>query len=204
MDAATLNNALTTAAAFIHKNKENLTIIAVGGAVNCMALRSRTTTHDVDFFNARFGQKEYELLQAAAVTAQKKNKKLESAWLNNRTIFFIPHDLREALTDEAITQNDLVFEAPGLKVVAAPWHYAFCCKVDRIAGSGLLRARPYDVSDAAAYLDRYLSFKRMQTITKAEVVAWMTRFQLQRSASGKGFDDICAVINQKLSRKAIV
>lgn len=140
LDSATLEKALKNAADYINKKGGNLTIVAVGGAVNCMALRSRNTTHDFDFFNNNFGQQEYELITAAAMAAQKKDKKLETAWLNNRTIVFMPIDLRNSLTSEAIAQNEVVFEASGLKVVAAPWNYAFCCKVDRLAGSGLLNA----------------------------------------------------------------
>lgn len=205
MDSATIEKALKHAAEYISKKGGNLTIVAVGGAVNCMALRSRNTTHDFDFFNNSFGQQDYELITAAAMAAQKKDKKLETAWLNNRTIVFMPIDLRNSLTAEAIAQNDLVFEAPGLKVVAAPWNYAFCCKVDRLAGSGLLNARPYDLGDAAAYLKRYLaSIAKSKTVPKAEISAWMARFQLQRSAASTEFQEILAAVNQQLGYKAIV
>lgn len=205
LDSATLEKALKNAADYINKKGGNLTIVAVGGAVNCMALRSRNTTHDFDFFNNNFGQQEYELITAAAMAAQKKDKKLETAWLNNRTIVFMPIDLRNSLTSEAIAQNELVFEASGLKVVAAPWNYAFCCKVDRLAGSGLLNARPYDLGDAAAYLKRYLaSVGKNTSIPKAEVIGWMARFHLQRSAETTEFEGILAAVNRELGYKAIV
>lgn len=208
LDIPTLEAALSNVATYISKTTKGneLTIVAVGGAVNCIALRSRPTTHDFDFFNNKFGAKEYELIMAAAAAAQKKDKKLEAGWLNNRTVVFMPIDLRNTLTDEAIAQNDVVFRAAGLKVVAAPWNYAFCCKVDRVAGSGIIKARPYDLDDAAAYLKRYLAKlgPGKKTVTKAEVVAWMTRFGLQRSTTLSEFGAILAAINKKLGYAAIV
>lgn len=117
----------------------------------------------------------------------------------------MPIDLRNSLTSEAIAQNEIVFEAPGLKVVAAPWNYAFCCKVDRLAGSGLLNARPYNLGDAATYLKRYLaSVGKNITIPRAEVLSWMSRFHLQRSAEITEFEGIFTAVNRELGYKAIV
>lgn len=168
-------------------------------------MHSRNTTHDFDFFNNDFSQQEYELITAATIVAQMKDEKLETTWLNNRTIVFMPIDLRNSLTPEAIAQNEIVFKAPSLKVVAAPWNYAFCYKVNRLAGSSLLNARSYDLSDAAAYLKRYLaSVGKNTTITRAEVLSWMARFHLQRSAETTEFKGILAAVNRELSYKAIV
>lgn len=207
LDAATLEKALKDVATYIKKHGRELTIVAVGGAVNCMALRTRDTTHDFDFFNNRFGPKDYELFAAAAASAQKKTKQLDTGWLNNRTVVFMPIDLRDSLTDEAIRQNDIVFNSPGLRVLAAPWNYALCCKIDRIAGSGITSKRPYDLDGAVAYLRRYLSRlpagPNEKRIPKAEIIAWMARFGLQRSSALPEFEIIIAAINQKLGYQAI-
>lgn len=60
----------------------------------------------------------------------------------------------QQLTQAARAQNDIVFEGPGLMVLAAPWLYAFVKKVSRITqGVG----RVYDLSDAVGYLCQYNS-----------------------------------------------
>ncbi|KAG8417595.1 hypothetical protein J3458_005089 [Metarhizium acridum] len=60
----------------------------------------------------------------------------------------------DSLVEDSITQNCVVFRAPGLKVVAAPWNYSFVKKVSRITqGTG----RPYDASDAVAYLYQFIT-----------------------------------------------
>lgn len=66
--------------------------------------------------------------------------------------------------------NEVVFEEPGLRVLAAPWDYAFCAKLDRISGSTELGTRkPYDLTDAVAYLHRYLATKRKRSVTITEL-----------------------------------
>lgn len=72
----TLSTALHHVAKHIHKKNANITIIAVGGAVNTMYLRSRNTTHDVDFFNNNLTAKDFEYLIKGAKEAVKKNSGL--------------------------------------------------------------------------------------------------------------------------------
>lgn len=43
--------ALAYAAEYLHNRGESMTLVAVGGAVNTILLRSHLTTHDVDFFS---------------------------------------------------------------------------------------------------------------------------------------------------------
>lgn len=152
MGRAQLIEALNYVAASITKAEGSVTVITVGGAVNTIHLQSRSTTHDIDFFNTYLTANDYELLIKGTKDATEKLLVFKNDWFNNRTLFFIPMDKRSALTDEAFRQNEIVFQAPGLTVLAAPWKYSFCCKVDRLSGSG----RTYDFPDAVQYLSRYL------------------------------------------------
>ena len=124
------------------------------GAVNTMLLGTRETTHDVDFFMPPCDSSIMRLLEQASQIAQAKaSLPLGGVWLNNTTSLYISRTLREELAQQAVQQNEVVFQAPGLTVLAAPWLYAFCSKVDRLAKS--IRARAYDRDDAIAYLRRY-------------------------------------------------
>ncbi|KAF1839714.1 hypothetical protein BDW02DRAFT_584936 [Decorospora gaudefroyi] len=97
-------------------------------------------------------------------------------WFNNRTVLFIPKANREYLTQRAFAQNETVFDRPGLKVLAAPWDYAMCAKLDRCAGAGPTSAKPYDYSDAATYLHRYLEIYNLTSVTRSQVYAWAASY----------------------------
>lgn len=175
----TLLTALNNVATYIAKQKQNVTVIAVGGAVNTIYLQSRQTTHDIDFFNNSLTAKDFECLLKGAKEASKKDRLLEEQWFNNRTIFFIPKDQRGVLTEQAFAQGEVIFSAPGLTVLAAPWQYAFCCKVDRLAGGGINSARSYDQDDAVQYLARYLSTTRVAQVPKSILQLWFGQYSLR-------------------------
>lgn len=65
------HNALTVVTAYIAKQKKNVVVIAVGGAVNTIFLRTRTSTHDVDFFNNLLTPADFALLVGGAKEACK-------------------------------------------------------------------------------------------------------------------------------------
>ncbi|KAG6006971.1 hypothetical protein E4U43_000372 [Claviceps pusilla] len=180
-----LLQALRTVATSVAKTGGNLTVVAVGGAVNTIYLQSRETTRDIDFFNAYLGPDDVNKLATAARDAIKRNKGLGEDWFNSRALFFVPNDKHQALTDEAFSQREIIFEEPGLTVLAAPWNYAFCCKVDRIARAGHGDPRPYDLDDAMHYLARYLRpFKQdVGQIAREKIRAWFVRYSLEWTES---------------------
>lgn len=193
LDRSTLLDALQIVAASIAKKGRSVTVIAVGGAVNTIYLQSRETTHDVDFFNVNLDPKDVEYIIIGARDAAKKNRILGEEWFNNRAILFIPNDRRQALTDEAYAQKEIIFQEPGLTVLAAPWSYSFCCKVDRMAGNGLHSARQYDLDDAVQYLARYLRFVKRDQVSQDDIKAWFARYSLRWTAST---DEVLATISQ--------
>jgi len=89
MTADTIRSGLTNVAAALNSKKQNISIIAVGGAVNTLLLHTRESTGDVDFFY-RTKTKHEDVTQViiAANTAATKLK-LGDHWLNNHTALFI-------------------------------------------------------------------------------------------------------------------
>lgn len=170
-----LRAALHAVGDYITKKNAHITLIAVGGAVNLLLLGTRPSTSDVDFFNQQLEPNQIKLIQAATKYARKQNPRLSDDWLNNRNTVFIPTPLRLSLTNQAIEQNEVVFKLDGLTVLAAPWHYAFIAKVDRISGSG----KPYDLGDAAAYLNRYLELHSMSSIVADIPIGWAAQYNVK-------------------------
>ncbi|KAI1321522.1 hypothetical protein F5Y16DRAFT_416870 [Xylariaceae sp. FL0255] len=152
-----LLSALSHVASFIKKKGGDVTVVAVGGAM---------TAQDV------------ALLVQGARDAAKREKNLEGDWFNNRTILFMPNEQKATLTDQAFAQREIIFREPGLTVLAAPWNYSFCCKVDRISGGGIHGAREYDLDDACHYLRRFLQLNKVAQVKQATVYAWFEKYEL--------------------------
>ncbi|KAK3941336.1 hypothetical protein QBC46DRAFT_382948 [Diplogelasinospora grovesii] len=191
-DRNTLISALRNVAAYIAKKKGEVTVIAVGGAVNTIYLESRHATHDVDFFNNYLTAADFELVVKGAREAIKRDSRLDESWFNNRTILFIPMDQQKALTEQAFAQQEVIFREGGLTVLAAPWQYAFCCKVDRLAGGGLNSARSYDLDDALQYLNRYLMNRGEAQVPYTTVRQWFSQYSLRWTSAN---DAVVARVN---------
>ncbi|KAF8335375.1 uncharacterized protein EI90DRAFT_3152992 [Cantharellus anzutake] len=175
MTAATIKQGLTTVASVLKAKGLNVSIIAVGGAVNTLYLQTRASTGDVDFFYRTKTKHEDVTQLITAADSARKTLKLDDQWLNNHTALFIEEGTIQRLYDEAVTQNDVVFNAPGLKVYAAPWRYALGAKLDRLSKTG---ARPYDMSDAVDYLDRLIRKRGGQApVKRSELKAWANEFK---------------------------
>jgi len=96
--------------------------------------------------------------------------------MNNRCVLFIPRSQKEYLYNEAVRQNDVVFQAPGLKVLAAPWNYAVSAKLDRVGGASPFGSRPYDLPDPVGYLHRYLTINRLGAVRQSDVASCAQSF----------------------------
>jgi hypothetical protein len=156
---------------YLHSRGENLVLIAVGGAVNTVLLRTRESTHDVDFFNPAFSASELSILRSAVEYAEEQNPQpLGNRWLNNETgtIGGTTQNIPQ-LIEMARQQNDIVFQAEGLTILAAPWHYAFVAIIGRITyGTG----RTYDAADAVAYLRQHIQRHGERPVKASEIRRW--------------------------------
>ncbi|KAL8786514.1 MAG: hypothetical protein Q9213_002741 [Squamulea squamosa] len=128
-----LQRALAYVATYLHQHNVNLTIVAVGGAVNTILLRSRDVTHDVDFINPSVPREQMHLLhQASAAALAQISVELGEEWLNNTTTLLVPSKVQIEPGDEAAAQGEIVFQQSVLTVLAAPWRYALCTKLERM------------------------------------------------------------------------
>jgi len=177
MDEDTIKKALEEVAKILSKKKEDITIIAVGGAVNTVVLHTRPSTGDVDFFSD--SKRSSPTLKKAIETVEKDKKfKVGKGWLNNHTVLFMDDAMIKALFDEAVQQNVKLVDKPGLKVLAAPWRYSVMAKLEKV-GKGPGVSKSYDITDAVAYLHEAIEKRPGKTpVKKSEIQAWATEFKV--------------------------
>nr|KMM70871.1 hypothetical protein CPAG_07180 [Coccidioides posadasii RMSCC 3488] len=154
-------------AEYLQSQNADVTVVAVGGAVNTIYLQNREVTHDVDFFG---GNEQSRLLKDASKYAQQESKiQLGANWLNNATTLFIPLALQARIIQAAMQQNVVLFREKGFTVLAAPWDYAFCGKTNRMGGPD---ERPYDCKDAVGYLREYILSNGEKPVKAREIEEW--------------------------------
>jgi hypothetical protein len=178
-----LQQSLRAVAACLDQRRRGIRLVVVGGAVSTMLLQSRQSTHDIDYLGGTTSQADLRVLQDAAVHVRQTQQQptLEEGWLNNNTMLFIDKRIRNELTQQGFAQNEIVFQAAGLTLYAAPWPYAICAKLHRISGGG---HRAYDPLDAVAYLHRYLSRRdgpAIASVTLDQVTQWCQRYHISIS-----------------------
>lgn len=184
IDRDTMQAALRSMGSYLVSKGQNLTVIAVGGVVNLLLLRSRQSTHDLDFFGTHLDNHERASLGEAARFAETQSgKPLGIEWFNNQTQMWLSPPRHRQLTEQSLQQNEVVFQSSGLKIVAAPWTYALASKTHRIAqdrrGEQNAKARPYDATDAAAYLRKYIRGHGDRPQRFEAVQAWCREYGFQ-------------------------
>ncbi|KAF8864052.1 hypothetical protein BDZ45DRAFT_548653, partial [Acephala macrosclerotiorum] len=171
-----LTAALSAVAHYLRGHSANITIITAGGAVNAILLRSRNSTEDVDFFTASLSNAEMTLLNNAIkhVCDTMPPGSIGREWLNNRIINLLNSPgLRERLFQMALQQNQIVFQQPGLTVLAAPWKFMLAAKMDRMTTSTW---RKYDATDAAHFLHQYIRAHGDRRVTLDLMDQWAKEF----------------------------
>lgn len=192
LDRPTLEVALTTMADFIDEQRQNITIITIGGAVNTLLLQDRQSTHDVDFFGTNINNDQRILLDEAARYAERQSRTpLGGEWFNNQMMLWLPPNVHQKVTQEALEQNEVVFARKGLKLVVAPWNYALCGKMNRLARPDQIR--PYDVIDAASYLHHHI-LRNGGPVSAARIKRWCQEYQKDTS------DDIIRTVKKEYRR----
>jgi predicted nucleotidyltransferase len=89
LTAEKISEGLTRVAAVLNKAKKNVRIVAVGGAVNALLLRSRASTADVDFFyRTKTTNNDVSSIVLAAEKVA-KDLRISKGWLNNHTAVFL-------------------------------------------------------------------------------------------------------------------
>lgn len=175
IDRDVLLAALQHVARYIAYGGQTIVVIAVGGAVNTLYLKSRSTTHDVDIFGSTFTNQARMLLDEAMQDAQRHYRDLGTDWLNTETQMWMPGPLHSRLTEAAMRQNVRIFDEPGLTIYAAPWAYAFSAKVNRLLTGGD-QGRSYDLDDAVTYIHEYIRAHGNHQVPVATALGWARQF----------------------------
>lgn len=175
VDERTLRAALRHLSNFIAQRGRHISLIAVGGAVNILYLRSRNATHDVDVFSSDIGNQTRTLLDDAMYDAQSHIPGLGTDWINTETQMWMRGDMQHELTTAARAQNVKVYNEAGLTIYAAPWEYAFSAKMNRVADPRG-QARPYDLDDAVVYIRQYIQAHGGRPIRVAGALNWARRY----------------------------
>ncbi|KAF9222139.1 hypothetical protein BS17DRAFT_193926 [Gyrodon lividus] len=194
-----IEQGLKAVAAALHAAKHDVSIIAVGGAVNTILLKTRASTGDVDFFYRTKTKNEDVSQVILAADAARKALHLGDHWLNNHTALFIEEGKIKQLYDEAITQNEIVFRQPGLTVYAAPWRYALAAKLDRLAKPG---ARSYDMNDAVDYLSHLIT-KRGKPEKRSELKATAGEFKFT-APTKELMDKLAEAYKKKFNKDGVI
>ncbi|OJD20947.1 hypothetical protein ACJ73_07715 [Blastomyces percursus] len=104
-----LENALNAMAEFLSQRNEEITVIAVGGAVNTLFHRSRTSTHDVDIFGSNLNNSSRVLLDEVMQYAIRcSSAPLGTDWFNTENQMWLSPSFHRELTAEAMRQNVVV------------------------------------------------------------------------------------------------
>ncbi|KAI9677678.1 MAG: hypothetical protein M1817_006633 [Caeruleum heppii] len=152
-----LLRALSTAAEYLGSRNTHYTIIALGGVLYTVLLQTRRATEDVDFFFSDLAVRPEDartMEQAGRYAVERiGSDRLGDNWLNNQIVNFIPRALWPTLVQRARRQNTVVFQSPGLTVLAAPWSYCYTSKAERLLQSNY---KSHDIPDAAHYLRQYV------------------------------------------------
>ncbi|KAM0188752.1 hypothetical protein ACHAPA_009288 [Fusarium lateritium] len=164
-------------AEYLNECSVSIDCVAVDGAVNTLYLRSRESTHDVEFILNDPESKQCVALNNAAIFANSQTHgRLGEAWFNNSMQLFMPRNVQASLIREAKKQNEVVFEhygtSGGLRVYAAPWSFALCSKLNSLRDID----RSHDMDDAVAYLYRYLSLTGQDYIIAQQIYEWCEEY----------------------------
>ena len=117
----------------------------VGGYTAILLAKNRTESRDINVFGST------ETAAAIAETCRladaiSSEVGMSLGWLNNRAQLFVKQEYRDELYNSAKT---VLFEAEGLKILAADWTYMIASKCDRVSGGG---GPEHDIKDAAAFI----------------------------------------------------
>ena len=89
LTAEKISTGLAQVATLLQKSKRDISIVAVGGAVNTLLLQSRATTSDVDFFYRTKTKNDDVSAIVNAAGQAAKSLRVGKGWLNNHTATFI-------------------------------------------------------------------------------------------------------------------
>jgi hypothetical protein len=189
-----LEKALKDTAGVLDSRGKDVRLIVVGGIIATLVTKTRSTTHDVDFFTLKNPRGEIkELLEISAVVGRRLDMSPE--WLNNATQLFIKPQVARDLEDAA---EHVIFQEPGLTLVSAPYRYLIASKIDRIAGGGKVA---HDIADAAGFIHELRRVEQLDQISHTEFIEWATTYNTKLNT--KALKDVANFYKQKYGEDGV-
>ncbi|KAG2097050.1 uncharacterized protein F5147DRAFT_816968, partial [Suillus discolor] len=148
LTAEDIKRGLGLTAKHLKSKKKQITVVAVGGAINMILLRAYSFNDLLMMMQLTISYKLPCFYGGCRVDAE--NIALGEGWTNNHTALFIAPNTKTNLYNEAISDGVVIFDEPGLQVLAAPWMYCLVAKLEKAEKKG--NAKSYDMSDASQYL----------------------------------------------------
>ncbi|KAF2761464.1 hypothetical protein EJ05DRAFT_524799 [Pseudovirgaria hyperparasitica] len=178
-----IESALGEIALYLYNNGVSVTLITVGGIVDMKHLKSWQTMNEGILFGNDISVKHTRTLvkEARDIVVAKSPVMLGTEWFNVENYFWLAPKLCHELTAEAVAQDIVVYDNPGLKILAAPWEHAFAVKVSRLLGNqeGANQRAYYELHDSVQYLKEILKKKGHARISLAVVMSWSSKFGLR-------------------------
>lgn len=170
----TIQQALHLMASYLANQGQNITIITVGGSISSLLLKDQLTREHLDYIATDVSEEQRKILAAAAKYARLKcSLPIHGGWFSTRgdDTLKLPFSVHRQVVLRSISQNEIIFQARGLNILAAPWEYAFVATLGRLVSDRAV-ARPHDLEDAVAYLHRYIEGWWDGPLTIGQVEFW--------------------------------
>jgi hypothetical protein len=167
----------------LQQNNEQITIVGVGGAWHQLKNR-RFPRRDFHYFGATLTQHQKQMLKDAAVWAANLSPppgvgKVQQGWFEDRNASFVSQEAHKMANLRAVTNDEVLFEEEGLKVICASPEYAFVAKLDAIYDLYFRLKRPapiIDKDDVNIYLRITMAKRNQKTVSFREILSWAEEF----------------------------
>lgn len=177
----TLERGLRLMARYLSQRDFDLTIITVGGPISTLLISDRSQRRELDFIGVGLNNSDERrrALELAAEYARRSIPPdvLGTSWFAARTMLVLPTEVHHVVVRKAVAADEVVYQARGLKILAAPWEFAFWTTMGKLDTEVSVERR-YDYKDALCYLHRYIQGQDDRPVSMAEMEEWARSFGL--------------------------
>lgn len=172
--------------------------MAAVNAVSSALLPTRDKPLKIDIYNNLTDRQVDALVTGCRIASEQSRSPFTSRFFSNHVLLVLSKSVQKMVLQTASEQNEEVFASPGLKILAAPWNFAFCTKIER-------NTKPtqwsYDVDDASMCLHRHIQKHGGGGVFVHEIRRWAHMFNITIEDSALREVDEC--YRQRFGRAAI-
>lgn len=146
-----VKDALNFVAGYLEGRRTSATLVAVGGIVDVLHLKLRDVTDDIEFLGPAVSN--WQNLRTALELAC-AHVGIPPRILVDDNSVTVGENWISIMSHLQPDQRMVIYKSPGLEVIAAPWEYGLCVKLDLLqrGASGAIEPKMHHVTDAAIYL----------------------------------------------------